>query len=196
MIIQANEVGMGLHKRSLLDQWATPGCLDLLGFGALLAFLSLPQFGASRYWKAFVETCGVLGLPLLFVYITLAGCGALPPIPDQTPYLFTALAGVCLVGTAARGFAGPMGYLLQCAPMTYVGRISYGLYVIHMFVPHLVIHYFPNAGWSREGGWWQFTIFSLVSVALATISWYVYEAPINRLKKYFEYDKSGNREGR
>jgi peptidoglycan/LPS O-acetylase OafA/YrhL len=189
VVIQLNEVNLGLHKRSLLDQWATPGCLDLLGFGALLAIASLPQFGLARYWRPLIETAGIMGVPLIFIYITLAAVGALPFIPDQTPYLPTALAGVCLVGLAARGFSGPMGYLLQSAPMTYVGRISYGLYVIHMFVPHLMLHYFPSAGFGRDGGWWQFAVFSLVSVALATISWYAYEAPINRLKKYFEYDR-------
>lgn len=189
VLIQMNEVNLGLHRRSLLDQWATPGCLDLLGLGALLAYVSIPQFGFSRYWKGLVETAGVIGVPLIFIYITLAGVGALPSIPDQTPYLPTALAGVCLVGLSARGFSGPLGYLLQSAPMTYIGRISYGLYVIHMFVPHLMIHLFPHAGFGKAGGWSQFFIFSFVSILLATVSWYLYEAPINRLKKYFEYDR-------
>lgn len=190
VIIQINEVNLGLHRRSLLDQWATPGCLDLLGFGALLAYVSMPQFGYARFRGIVVETAGIIGVPLIFVYTTLVGLGALPSWPDQTPYIPTALAGVCLVGMASRGFVGPFGYLLQSAPMTYIGRISYGIYVIHMFVPHLMMNLFPQAGFDKPGGWPHFAIFTAVSIFLATLSWYLYEAPINRLKKYFEYDRT------
>ncbi len=210
MIVQANEVGMGLHKKSLLDQWATPGCLDMLAFGGILALMSLPRYGLTRYWKALVETSGVIGIPLLFIYISLAGAGALPWMADQTPYLPTALAGVCLVGIAAKGFVGPVGYLLQSKPLVYTGRISYGLYVLHMFVPHLLDVLLLRMGFeqglrglSQSTAWlftsnestmlslrpWMVGLYATVATfLLATISWYVYEAPINGLKRYFEYD--------
>jgi peptidoglycan/LPS O-acetylase OafA/YrhL len=210
IVVQWNEWNWGLSKRSLMDQWMTPGCLDLLGMGALLALLSLPQYGLSRYWRAFVETSGVIGIPLLIIYITMAGLGDLPWTIDATPYLPTALAGACLVGLAARGFAGPVGWVLQCRPMVYTGRISYGLYVLHMFVPALFSWALVQLGMaggmkelatstaslfaSTDAGvtalvpWMKFAYATLATYVVATASWYAFEAPINGLKRHFEYD--------
>ncbi|HEY0009845.1 MAG TPA: acyltransferase, partial [Tepidisphaeraceae bacterium] len=55
----------------MVHEWMMFSCLDLLGMGAILAILSAPQFGLSRWWNGFVETIGLIGIPLFFVYITL-----------------------------------------------------------------------------------------------------------------------------
>jgi peptidoglycan/LPS O-acetylase OafA/YrhL len=202
-------------------EWMMPACLDLLGFGALLALLSLPQFGWSRAWNWLVEACGLIGLPLLLIFITaksLAVFGsptaaesisyfgvAMESMPGKKGWLsfgfewpggatypITALAAVWLIAMAARGFRGPIGYLLSSPPMVYIGRISYGLYVLHMFVPHLLEWVFqrfsPGTSWEQTREWRQFFTYTAISLGLATISWYAFEAPMNRLKKYFEYD--------
>jgi len=46
-----------------------------------------------------------------------------------------------VIGTVfavAAGIRGPIGAFLQCAPMVYLGRISYGIYVIHNFAKPLM----------------------------------------------------------
>lgn len=186
----------------LIHEWMTPGCLDLLAGGALLALLSLPQFGLSRWRDAFVQLAGLIGLPLIIAF-----CGQrLHPMqmPDHkwiatsfdwieyggATYPITALAAVWFIGTAARGFRGPIGWFLTFAPVVYIGRISYGLYVIHLLVPHLLGYWFPATYADRPRTWGSLCVFVGVSIALASLSWFAFEAPINRLKRYFEYDKS------
>ena len=177
---------------NIVDQWMTPGCLDLLGTGAVLALLSMKQFGLTRWRTGFVEVCGFIGVPLLLIW------GVFPVISerssgiwlqDRTPYVGTALAGAWLVASAATGFAGPIGKLLASRPMIYTGRISYGLYVWHMFVRDGVLMLFARYD-ARPTDWQLFYITVPATFVVATASWYAFEAPINGLKRYFEYGKS------
>ena len=185
----------------LAHEWMMPGCLDLLAGGALLAFLSLPQFGWSRFRDAYVQLCGLIGLPLLIAYVgqrlhpTLidhkwVASGFDAPAWGGIIYALTAMASVWFIGTAAKGFRGPIGWFLTSAPIVYIGRISYGLYVIHMFVPHLMGYFFPASYGDRPRTWGSLLLFTGISIALASVSWFAFEAPINRLKRYFEYDKT------
>jgi len=207
-------VAYHFNRGYLIHEWMMPGCLDLLGMGALLALLSIPEFGLSRWWNGFTEFCGAIGVPLFFVFVTAASVAASGRIgavshfgiesgferpqsgwvdlgfefPGGATYPITALAAVWLIGAASRGFKGPLGWVLASAPLVYIGRISYGLYVIHMFVPHIINH---ALGWDTvPRGWTQFVTYVAIAIAAASVSWFCFEAPINRLKRYFEYDKT------
>ncbi len=197
-------------------EWMMPGCLDLLGMGAFLALLSLPKFGLSKWFDHLVSFCGLVGVPLFIIYVTMASMavqgepGSAVTISQWTgwetetvgrrgalgfgfdwrggsTYTITALFSVWLIGMASRGFRGVLGHLLASPPMVYIGRISYGLYVLHMFVPHLMDWLIPNRTWALPGTWSALWLYTAISIVLATVSWYAFEAPINRLKKYFEY---------
>jgi peptidoglycan/LPS O-acetylase OafA/YrhL len=96
-----------------------------------------------------------------------------------------------LVGRAAIGFPGRFGRFLESAPLRYIGRISYGLYVIHAMVP-------PLAEWCRyrlgtsfgcpgEPGLAQLLYVTAVSIGLASLSWRYLESPLNGLKRFFPY---------
>ena len=72
---------------------------------------------------------------------------------------------------------------LQLKPIAFMGKISYGLYLMHMAM-------FDLGDWLYE----KFPVltqfnaytFRLVLVILfGTASWYLFEAPINRLKRHF-----------
>ena len=183
-------------------EWMTPGCLDLLGMGAVLAFLSLPQFGWSKWRDSIVQLCGLFGVPLLIAFMaqrwwpTILAKGKMVGTSFDwmghggAVYPITALAAVWFVGTAARGFRGPIGWFLTCPPVVYLGRISYGVYVLHMMVPFAMQSLWPNTfGHGHPRLMWHLWLFAGISVAAASLSWFLYEAPINRLKRYFEYDK-------
>lgn len=175
-------------KGLLVHEWMMPGCLDLLGAGALLALLSLPQFGYARLWNGLVGLCGMIGLPLFLIFVTAAEFGRAFEWPGGATYPITAIAAVWIIGSASRGFKGPLGWLLASPPLVYIGRISYGLYVLHMFVPHIVDHFF---GWEgASDAWTRLFTYTAVSIVAASVSWFAFEAPINGLKRYFEYDKT------
>jgi peptidoglycan/LPS O-acetylase OafA/YrhL len=192
------------YERGLfIHEWMTPGCLDLLGMGAILALLSLPRYNLTRWRDGFVQVCGLIGVPALIalvaqrwwptVMIKDVATAVSFDWPDygSATYPVTALASVWLVGMAAHGFRGPIGWFLTCAPVVYVGRISYGLYVVHMLVAHLLGVLFPDTlGDHTRQSWLHFFASVFASLAVASLSWFLLEAPINRLKRYFEYERT------
>lgn len=89
-------------------------------------------------------------------------------------YSMTALAcgGLLLIARDARVFA--------LGPLTHIGKVSYGIYIYHPLC--LVAASFVLGELS---GWMQLTLVSALAVAVATASYYVYEMPLLKLKRYF-----------
>jgi peptidoglycan/LPS O-acetylase OafA/YrhL len=97
-----------------------------------------------------------------------------------------------IVARAADGDRGIVGELLEAPPMVYLGRISYGVYVLHLIVLYLVDralhHWLVPEFWQRSYAWFVLSLFTgLTTLLLAMISWYRMERPINRLKHRFRY---------
>jgi peptidoglycan/LPS O-acetylase OafA/YrhL len=201
-------------------EWMTPGCLDLLAMGAILALLSLPRYNLAKYREAFVQVCGLIGVPLLIAYIAQRwyptevakgqprGDGFDLMRYGGAIYPITAMASVWLIGHASRGFRGPAGWFLTWAPIVFIGRISYGLYVLHMLMPPLMGYLFPSVFNHKLAmrhvslghyfgseliityGWIHLVGYTAAAFVLATLSWFLLESPMNKLKRYFEYDKT------
>ncbi len=95
----------------------------------------------------------------------------------------TAFALVCavLIGGAALAPAGPAGRLLAAPPLVWLGRISYGIYLWHW----PVYRYLHEA---RLGLSWGPTQLVRVAVTLAaaTLSFYLLERPLLRLRHRFD----------
>jgi peptidoglycan/LPS O-acetylase OafA/YrhL len=70
---------------------------------------------------------------------------------------------------------------LSWSPIVYLGKISYGLYLYHVFVLGLVNQAFHGPSIRVA------LISFVISVLVAATSWQLFEAPINRLKDRFSY---------
>jgi peptidoglycan/LPS O-acetylase OafA/YrhL len=164
-----------------------PVCnLDSLGAGVLMAWLdergSLRSRGVARYAYAIVPAAAVVWVAMLaFPFHTPAGMRLQVPLADLalTAMFFFLVAG------AARELRGP-GRVLGWGPLVYLGRISYGLYVYHLFMPAI-----RNAGLDALGvqlprGVCVAIDFGL-TIAVAALSWRLLERPINDLKRRFPY---------
>jgi peptidoglycan/LPS O-acetylase OafA/YrhL len=109
------------------------------------------------------------------------------------------LVGFFLIGRAVLGFSGPMKWILENPASQYMGRISYGVYLFHNFVYnayHTQPTHFTLRAWRRitdilpvlnSTYFFEFCFFLFLTVALATVSWFVIEKPINKLKDRFTY---------
>jgi peptidoglycan/LPS O-acetylase OafA/YrhL len=101
-----------------------------------------------------------------------------------------------LVWAAARGFRGILGAVLSARPLVYLGKISYGLYVFHLLTGALLplvtkLLHLPASIESHLA--FRITLQAILTVSLATISWYAFEKPLNNLKRYFPYtDRTSN----
>jgi peptidoglycan/LPS O-acetylase OafA/YrhL len=71
--------------------------------------------------------------------------------------------------------SGPLAWLLGLRPLTFIGRISYGLYLWHWPV-FLVV----NRARTGLEGYGLFALRSLVTVAIAVVSFYLVELPIRQ----------------
>ena len=107
-----------------------------------------------------------------------------------------ALALAYLVAKTAEGFDGPTGRLLSLPPLQYVGKISYGIYLYHLFVlqafwKFLSVAHLPLL----DKGPLLFLILTPTTVAMAALSWKLLEEPLNGLKRHFPYQPEGLRGG-
>jgi peptidoglycan/LPS O-acetylase OafA/YrhL len=177
--------GASTMARDLLP----PASMDALAAGGLLAVYRARATG----WPRGIRT-GALILGGTFLVLSW-----LDPKPDPGVHEWVLWIArevlplaplVVFVGLASDGIKGGLGRLLDWSPLRALGRISYGVYLYHVVVLALVIKAQPwipvdlstyGIGWLTVGG--------AATLAVATLSWLLFERPINGFKRYFALDK-------
>jgi peptidoglycan/LPS O-acetylase OafA/YrhL len=183
---------LALERRGLGSAWF--GRLLRPPFPALAVaaavVLSAVHLGAERGWIGGAGAAGAVvgeAAPVGAVVRSAAPAGAaggsasvLAAVYAAGLDLALAFAFAALVARAADGLAGGPGALLGARPMVYLGTISYGLYLLHNFVPGLI-------GWAPLYPWMRPLVYPFVTTALAAASWRWLEEPIHRTKRHFPY---------
>lgn len=172
-----------------------PSCLDGLGMGALLALLREGGITPTRTRDRFCAASLWVGLAILAA-VTAAEIQHVGfRLPIALRYTGFTLVSVWLINRASDGFGGAAKAVLESRPLLYLGKISFGIYVIHLTVPWLIgwvqARTGVRVGFPAEPGPLQFCYVTAVSVALASLSWRFLEKPINDLKRFFPYDRVG-----
>ena len=168
------------------------GCMDALGLGALLAICAHRDARGGDFAPRLAFYAALFGAPLfLFAqgFRYQAGLRATDRIEYRIPGdLGLALISVALVYLATTTGPSLIRRFLELAPVRYIGRISYGIYLYHLFlipIGRAVARHYGVPQMDR--GLKMFLIYGAISVVLATISWYAIEAPINHQKRRFPY---------
>jgi len=161
--------------------------LDALAAGALIA-CRRNQLSLVKRW-AFVAACTFpLGLALPH--------GTLNEISREFQVLSAAGILIALL-TATEG--SWVVKVFGNAGMRYVGRVSYGIYVLHSHVFNAFRATALHDRVVRSNSLWQASLCLLVEYAavlvIASISFYAFERPFLRLKRYFELSASGQGKG-
>ena len=169
-------------------------CMDALGIGAILAYCQDKELGSPAAVVRFTRLLMWLGpIPFAALLVAKAASVSVPGMPVIAD-LAAALTFGWVVSRAAASFHGPVGRVLELAPIRYVGRISYGIYILHGFMPHALFHLLQWSHLSLEDA--SFTRFVLLigmSVGAASLSFRFFENPINAYKRYFEYARTRRR---
>jgi peptidoglycan/LPS O-acetylase OafA/YrhL len=163
---------------------------DTLGIGAMLAYFWDSELGNPTAARTLSRIGLWIGLPsysLLLVaqYFYPSWIGF-----DVWSDLALAFLFVWLVSRAAYSFRGPVGALLEWKPINYLGKISYGVYVLHAFMPVVLFYALRWTHLSIGNQLTRFLVLSVMSIAAASVSWHFLEKPINNLKHHFEYDQA------
>jgi peptidoglycan/LPS O-acetylase OafA/YrhL len=171
-------------------------CLDMLGMGALLAYMA--HFESRQDVKErLIKVLGWVGIPasVLIGGYRIIDRGELPPLLDALRSIAISMCFGWLVFNASRGFSGRFGRFLELKWLTGIGKISYGLYVYHMFTP-AISEYFAGLLHVPDRYTHPFVcrivIYSTVTLGISLISWFIIERPINSLKRLFPYDKENS----
>ena len=209
MVVGSVALRYGLYQAGkpwFIAYVSMPTCLDAFGLGLLMAYLWLYQ--RADFERLFTAPVGVWLSLLGFVAVVVAAKWIMITTNATDPHnIFTnvwerlagSLFGFFLIGRAIIGFGGPMKWFLEHPVSQYLGQISYGLYLFHNFVFNVyhtpATHFVPRL-WRKLVSWFpfldssyafQFGYFLAITITLATISWFLIEKPINRLKDRFAY---------
>ena len=93
-----------------------------------------------------------------------------------------------LVLRASSGFGGLFGAFLTSTIMVFIGRISYGIYVLHLFVLYIFREAFADILVIQGLSQLERALFmSVITVIFATVSWFLLERPINRFRSLIPY---------
>lgn len=181
-IYRAYEIFIGLNG---VASYIFPlASLDSLGMGSLLAILAHHAPSLTPLERGLRRFALPVGLPISLYLLIFPNSKLYAIFFDPAQALFF----IWLVYSAAQGFKGWVGAVLESGPFTYIGKISYGVYVYHPFMLGLCRFIFEKAGWIYpENIWIQTALQSMATLVISSLSWYLMERPINNLKRYFSY---------
>ncbi len=164
------------------------GNLDSLSMGALLAFAWDSKVSKQTLQKYLTVSVLPAGLILYAISLAFYHYRTKPSVFFAIGDLAAAMVFTWLVGTAAVGFKGRLAKVIEFAPLTYLGKISYGLYVYHYLIPIILIPCLAWFGYNLQvPGRMSFVLSTTLTILIASASWYWIESPINSLKNRFRY---------
>lgn len=167
--------------------------LDTLAGGSLLAVMKR-GYGRAYRGGSILKNLPWISLASGCSYIALRSFIAIPDGYEAIALfiarmlLVVTLIGIVLV--CSNGVKGKLKYVLEWSVLSFIGRISYGIYIFHFFVPWFTSKVFVRIGylpWKELGMYGYLLINLLVLLLMAVVSWYFFEKPLNDLKKHFPY---------
>ncbi len=184
-----------LFKLSLFHVYSTfftfdnllPFCsFDAFGVGAVLAFIPFSDDTSGNWSDRIPFSLGVLCSLILGTLVYMTGMCFLFAF-------FISAASFFIIRQAQKGFTGLVGFILDQPAIQYLGRISYGLYIYHNFMPWLWQcitgreRAYPLSIPTFNSPWLTRPVVALSAqfillIVISSISWYVVERPFNNLK--------------
>jgi len=165
---------------STITRWVTIfGCIDSFAVGALIAYLKESKLLEKMRQ---LSPTALFAMPLVAFSCFFLG-RALMTLPENNVWLaltesFDAIFLAWLLAASLCGVKGCYALFLSWAPLVYLGRISYGIYVYHVFVIVLVSPLLLSWGLSENhGAFARLAILFTLTVAISSLSWHYLEQP-------------------
>ena len=103
---------------------------------------------------------------------------------------FYAIVASIIVNRAARQeFTFIASAILENKFVVYCGKISYGMYLYHLFMPFVYFYVQSKTGLHIDNLFLYFLALYFTTFVLSHFSWLIIEEPINNLKYKFPYFK-------
>src|ERR1700758_348063 len=171
----------------MANSYFTISCMHALGIGALISYWSIYRKNIIAYFSEFKWVYASM-----IVYFSMHYFGFFTKLiwynETLDNFVFALMSGIIINYAAQNKFEGIAKTILENKFVVYSGKISYGLYVFHLFIPGFFWgHLSPLIGLGISNKYTAFVFFYFTTFAMAHISWKLIENPINNLKKNFPY---------
>lgn len=174
----------------------TPACMDGFAFGALLAYQHYYHQSSVPLLKKLFWIILPIWLILIRTRQELILVGF-----DRD---FVSIGTMILIEGANRGYRNRFGSFLQHKWVTWLGKISYGIYLYHLLTPFAFWRIYDRlAARLLKNNISLDTLtlilvnpvvsvllYCILTVLVASASWYFLELPISKFKRYFTYRSS------
>jgi peptidoglycan/LPS O-acetylase OafA/YrhL len=176
---------------SVFVRWVTLfGCFDSFAVGALVAYLRQSRLLDQ---VRFLSRTVLFAMPLVAFACFFLG-RALMTLPENNIFiaLTESVDAVFLawaLSAALIGFKRPYARLLEWKPLIYLGQISYGIYVYHVFVIIMVSPLLVPYGLTTDHlAYARIGVLLVVTIAISSFSWHYIEQPFLGWKKALALD--------
>ncbi|NOS72866.1 MAG: acyltransferase [Verrucomicrobia bacterium] len=189
------QISRGVHN-------LTTSHMDAFGIGALIALLPVgaKNWLSPRVWRIFLITICVTVCAGVCQSMMLWRSGAEPhwlglgyaTIDEFHAYVWAySLLNLCGAALILCALADtPVSKLLQLPWLAYIGKISFGVYVLHLPILQLfLIHW--SAPYHSAQGLIRFVVFLILACGLASLSFHLFETRFLNLKDLLWAGKRG-----
>ena len=166
-----NRINFGLDTR-----------MDTLMVGAALAyFVQMLPGGRVSDWTSKILGRALAPLALAGIFAVINIVTWYSPWMGWIGYVLVASAAMLVIADLVIGRHSLLARPLATRPIVFIGRISYGLYLLHLPVYYMVEQVIPDRSLVI-----RLTFKVAISIGLATASYYLMEKRFLRLKDRFE----------
>lgn len=159
--------------------------IDTLAVGCLLAVL-VRSIDVEK-WRVPLEFAAMMALPSIVILAVASGLERTSPFDRVFGYSIVAVGCACVVAIVVLSRGSRASAILRLPPLQYFGKLCFGLYLLHRPADTLVRAVAARAGIDRD--LWLLVPKICVALALATISWQLFEKRFLRLKDWFVTDR-------
>ena len=173
----------------------TPARVDSLAVGALVALWGRGAEGLSGVAR-WARPVGIgAGAVLLALGVAIGGLDPFHPAMQTVGYtLFALLFGGVLVASVSAVPGSRLARVLDTGVLRTFGRYSYALYLFHLPLRAVIrdLVYGPREFWqigasTLPGQIVFFVVSTVLTLAVAWLSWHLFERHFLELKRYFVY---------
>ncbi len=178
-----------MHPESPAWYLLMPSCIESFAFGAIVILMQKREIRLGAIW-AITAAALLIFLADEFLIIKHSSSASIVFMGEVLSRTFFSLfsAGV-LLSLIKNIQAGRSSWLLNNRYLVLTGKISYGIYVYHHFVPDIINYLQASSGISLVGTGLQMALNFILSFVIAYLSFRFIETPINKLKSRFTYHK-------
>ncbi|HEX8517925.1 MAG TPA: acyltransferase [Bacteroidia bacterium] len=161
----------------------TLSCGDALGLGALIGYWMLYDKSKLDFINKNHWLLGSSAAIFAFFMIFPRPSEVVVMIFGNT--LFSIFAFFVVARAAEDKFKGCAKSLLENKAISHLGKISYGIYLYHFFMPDLYNYLAEHSEYIKTLKENKNVFYMIVAILIAQLSWTIIEKPINSLKKRF-----------